>query len=220
MRKVLFVAILLWAAIACGAENLEGKDFLNGLKGTYIELFSNEGCSNPKLDDVWLSAAEKCVGKSDAKEAVKMLKNSCGGTVIGEEAVEFYRNSKTMQFCCSFMHDIAKFVFDGNSISGIGKDGAVVFAHKYHLVSVDKETGDYLYESEDENSGDFTYFWMRPDSPSATFHIEFRYGNDKSQLPCLMLGKYAYWMASGVRENNDMEIRSSIKLFVEENLSK
>ena len=59
---------------------------------------------------------------------------------------------------------------------------------------------------------------MRPDSPSETHHIEFRYGSDKEQLTQLMTGKYAYWKASGVREGHEDEYKNSIILFVGENL--
>ena len=78
--------------------------------------------------------------------------------------------------------------------------------------------GNYIYESNDKNNDEFRFFWMRPDSPSETYHIEFRYGSDKDQLTQLMTGKYAYWMASAVREGHEEEHVHSILLFVDENL--
>ena len=47
---------------------------------------------------------------------------------------------------------------------------------------------------------------------------EFRYGSDKHQLTQLTHGKYAYWMASGIRDGNEDEWQKVIILFVEENL--
>ena len=78
--------------------------------------------------------------------------------------------------------------------------------------------GNYVYESTDGNIDEFRYFWMRPDSPAATFHLEFRYGSDAGQLARLMSGRYAFWMASAVREGHPEEHAAAIRLFVGENL--
>lgn len=102
-------------------------------------------------------------------------------------------------------------------ISGVDKQGKKLFSHKYHFVEKDSDDN-YIYETDDKNDDEFRYFWMRPDSPSETHHIEFRYGSDKQQLAQLLTGKYAYWMASGVREGHEDEWKQSIILFVGENL--
>lgn len=51
-----------------------------------------------------------------------------------------------------------------------------------------------------------------------TLHIEFRYGSDKAQLSQMMDGKYAFWMAAGVRKGHEDEWRKGIVLFVDERL--
>ncbi len=200
-------------------KELSGIDFLKSLKGTYIELFSSETCLNSKYNDLWKSEATKYVGESQADGAVKQLIGGCQGTKVGEEAVEYFKQNGGMQFCCHFLQDVKKFVFKGNRIVGLAVDGKQLFSHKYHFVGKDTE-GSYLYESDDNNQDEFRYFWMRPDSPKETYHIEFRYGSDKEQLTQQMAGKYAYWMASGVREGHEEEWKNSIILFVGENLGK
>jgi hypothetical protein len=76
-----------------------------------------------------------------------------------------------------------------------------------------------VYKTDDKNAGEFTYFLLCPDTPDATYHIEFRYGSDLNALLKVMDGSYAYWLAAGIPINSSEEfVKSCIALFVEENL--
>ena len=210
---------MLVSATTVGAETLAGDDFLKSLEGTYIELFSLQTCLETEYDDLWHSEAAKFVGEDCADDAVSQLVGACTGSVIGDDAVAAYAENGTPRFCCSFTQSVAKISFDGSRISGVDVQGSEVFGHNYHFVGNDAD-GNYIFESDDDNVDEFRYFWMRPDNPAATYHIEFRYGSDSEQLARLMSGKYAFWMASGVREGHTDEYRNSIILFIGENLGR
>jgi len=218
MLATMLVVVLLAQAGTLAEKALSGEDYLKSLKGTYVELFSSQTCLSPQLEKLWTSEAAKYVGEAQADATVKKIVGMCQGSKTGETAVEYYKQQGTMQFCCNFMQGVAKFAFAGNRISGVDKNGKKVFSHRYHFVGKD-EKGCYIFESNDNNQDEFRFFWMQPDSPSTTFHIEFRYGSDKAALSDMMTGKYAYWMAAGVREGHTEEWQNAIKLFVEERLS-
>jgi hypothetical protein len=77
-----------------------------------------------------------------------------------------------------------------------------------------------FYQSEDENSGQFTYFAFSPDTMETTYHLEFRYAEDLSDLQSWFEGNYAYWNAAAIAENYDQAtMENVIELFVTENLS-
>ena len=218
MRGVtLMVALMLMQAQNMMAQTLSGEDFLKSLEGTYIELFSSETCLNPQYDTLWKSEARKYVGEEKADDAIRQLVGGCQGTRTGKESVEYFKQHGGMQFCCHFLQGVGKITFKGNQISAVDKEGKKLFSHKYRFVGKDAE-GNYIYESKSGQTDEFRYFWMRPDSPAETHHIEFRYGSDKDLLTQLMTGKYAYWMASGVREGHEEEWKQSISLFIGENL--
>ncbi len=211
------MAILLLSVFVCNAESVDGTAFLKSLEGTYVELFSPNTCLRPDFSGLWHNEAAKFVGEDKADEAVCRLVGGCQGTVTGEKAVSKYAQNETFKFCCSFLQEVGMITFDGNHISGVDRQGRELFSHKYHFVGKDNN-GNYIYESDDANNDEFRYFWMRPDSPSETYHIEFRYGGDKEHLTQLMSGKYAYWMASAVRKGYEDEWQKSIILFIDENL--
>ena len=76
--------------------------------------------------------------------------------------------------------------------------------------------GLYEYESDDADSGEFTYFCLAPDTNTTTYHIEFRYGSDLDALGQYDAGQYAY----GISTDYDQEmIENCIQLFCTENLS-
>ena len=80
--------------------------------------------------------------------------------------------------------------------------------------------GLYVYESDDADSGEFTYFCMAPDTSATTYHIEFRSGSDLDALGKYDAGSYAYWLASGISTGYDQTmIEKCIELFCTENLS-
>ena len=80
---------------------------------------------------------------------------------------------------------------------------------------------DFLfYESEDADSGMFTYFAFSPDTPESTYHLEFRYAEDLSDLQSWFEGNYAYWNAAAIAVDYDQEtMKNVIELFVTENLT-
>ena len=75
-------------------------------------------------------------------------------------------------------------------------------------------------KTEDE----FKYVFLCPDTPATTYHIEFRYGSDLTELLKLNTGKYANWVGSGIlksalTEKNEQMIQNCIALFCTENLA-
>lgn len=51
---------------------------------------------------------------------------------------------------------------------------------------MEETRGLYIYESDDADSGEFTYFCIAPDTMKTTWHIEFRYGSDLDALENMM----------------------------------
>ena len=54
----------------------------------------------------------------------------------------------------------------------------VLFSHTYHYIGMEPVRGLYEFESDDPDPGEFTYFFLAPDTSAETYHIEFRYGSD------------------------------------------
>lgn len=206
---------------AAETEAAEAPALFEALNGTYDELFTVI-CA-PEHDQIWLDKCTALVGEENAEGAAQMLKSACTGTLWGEEAVKAYSDgNKDVQFDCYFINGISKFTFDGNKISGTDANGSKVFEHTYTDAgefSIGGIMNGELYETSDSDAGEFRYFLMMPDTPAETYHIEFRYGNDKEALAQYSEGKYAYWLASGILENcDDTMIDNVIGLFCEENL--
>ena len=85
---------------------------------------------------------------------------------------------------------------------------------------MEESRGWYEFATEDEDAGEFTCFFLAPDTPETTYHIEFRYGSDAQALESYDTGAYAYWVASGISEDYDDDMaRNAIQLFCQENLS-
>lgn len=167
----------------------------------------------------WINDCTEIVGQENAADVVEMLQASVTGTIYGEEAVEAYKDSDSMAFDCDFLEGVSEFIFDGNIISGIDEDGNEVFSHEYHYNEYVEDLDFYVFETDDEDAGEFTYFLVRSDTPETTAHIEFRYGSDVEALKQFMEGDYAYWMASGIStENTEEQAKKSIQIFCEENL--
>lgn len=125
-----------------------------------------------------------------------------------------------MAFNCYFLGGVEKFVIDGHTITGLDKDGKEVFSHKYKLLDVENENGLIFYQSEDKDSGQFTYFAFSPDTMDSTYHLEFRYAEDINDLQSWFEGSYAYWNAAGIAEDYDeATMKNCIELFATENLS-
>ena len=61
---------------------------------------------------------------------------------------------------------------------------------------MEETRGLYEYESDDKDSGEFTYFYIAPDTNDTTYHIELRYDSDLDALGQYDKGDYAYWLGS------------------------
>ena len=187
------------------------------LEGTYQELWPVVLAD--EYHQVWLDASAELVGEENAEAAVEMMTSMVTGTITGEEAVEAYKDGN-MAYCCDFLQDVEQFTFDGTTISGVDASGNELFSHSYHYVGMEEIRGLYVYESDDADSGEFTYFCMAPDTMETTQHIEFRYGSDLDALGQYDAGDYAYWLASGISvDHTEEDVKNSIILFCTENLS-
>lgn len=189
------------------------------LTGSYQELWP------VILDDAytqtWVDDCAAIVGEENAQAAYEKLKSMVTADIYGEEAVEAYQNGGGAYFC-GFTQDVATFEFDGaaKTIKGYDKDENELFSHTYHYVGMEEVRGLYEFESDDADAGEFTYFYLAPDTNETTYHIEFRYGKDADELATYDAGEYAYWLASGISTEYDEEmIDNCIQLFCEENLS-
>ena len=190
---------------------------LTDLNGSYRELWPVILADDYK--QLWLDDSAEIVGEENAEGAFEKMSSMVTGTVIGEEAVEKYADGG-MAYCCEFMQGVDEFTFDGDTISGTDSDGNELFSHTYHYIGMEDIRGLYIYESDDADSGEFTYFCMAPDTMSTTWHIEFRYGSDLEALGKYDSDKYAYWLASGISTDcTESDISSCIELFCTENLS-
>jgi hypothetical protein len=193
------------------------EQLLLDLEGTYQELWPVVLAD--EYHQVWLDASAELVGEGNAEAAVEKMTSMVTGTVTGEEAVEAYKDGN-MAYCCDFLQNVEQFTFDGTTISGVDASGNELFSHSYHYVGMEEIRGLYIYESDDADSGEFTYFCMAPDTMETTQHIEFRYGSDLDALGQYDAGDYAYWLASGISvDYTEEDVQNCITLFCTENLS-
>lgn len=193
------------------------EQLLTYLKGTYQELWPV--ILADEYNQLWLDDSAAIVGDDNAEAAVEKMSSMVTGTVTGEEAVETYKDGN-MAYDCDFLQDVDQFTFDGTTISGSDKDGKELFKHTYHYEGMEEIRGLYIYESDDADSGEFTYFCIAPDTMDTTWHIEFRYGSDLDALGQYDAGDYAYWLAAGISTDYTQEdIENCIQLFCTENLS-
>ena len=199
-------------------ENQKAADqLLSDLKGTYQELWPV--ILADEYDQLWLDDSAAIVGEDNAQAAVEKMSSMVTGTVTGEEAVETYKDGN-MAYDCEFLQNIDRFTFDGTTISGVDENGNDIFSHSYHYVGMEETRGLYIYESDDADSGEFTYFCIAPDTMKTTWHIEFRYGSDLDALEKYDAGEYAYWLAAGISvDYTQADVENCIQLFCKENLS-
>ena len=207
------------AASSAVNEEEAAAQLLNDLTGSYQELWPVILADDYK--QTWLDDCTALVGEDNAEGAVEKLSSMVTGDVYGEDAVKAYANGGGAYFC-GFTNDLATLTVDGenSTISGIDQDGNVLFSHTYHYIGMESERGMYEFESDDADSGEFTYFFFAPDTSAETYHIEFRYGSDAEALSQYDAGDYAYWMASGISTDCDRTmIDNCIELFCTENLA-
>lgn len=223
---VLTLCLLMMTAAFGVAEtaddSAEALELLENIKGTYEPLFPV--ITAAEYDSIWLDSCVKALGEEAGTEMAGMMKNYCAGTIYGQEAVDaFGDGSNGAQFACGFINGVATITFDGKTISGVDESGKTVFSHEYAYVSKLSLSGameGYLFETADEDAGEFKYFYMMPDTPATTYHLEFRYGSNVDDLAKIMEGPYAYWLAAGFPVDADAElINKVITLYCEENLA-
>ena len=207
------------ASSASASQVMDAEDYLSGISGTYVELFPEMAKSEYR--NLWIDAATPLVGEDNAESATDMLLGMCMAEPYGEEAVEKYAaDPDSTAFNCYFLGGVEKFVMNGDTITGLDAQGQEVFAHTYQKLDVDNENSFLFYQSEDADSGEFTYFFLAPDTSAETYHIEFRYGSDAEALSQYDAGEYAYWVASGISTDCDQTmIDNCIELFCTENLA-
>lgn len=232
-KSILSISIAVMAAMcmlaSCKDDSSDSgksrtKADFTSVQGTYDELFTV--LNRDEYHQKWVDAVTAAVGEDENLDAkVSYLKNACAGTVYGEEAVAKYAaaGDGSYQFDCFFINGVSKITFDGSRISAVDEKSAKVFDHEYY------EAGDFsisgmmdgkLYETDDADAGEFKYFFMLPDTPAETYHIEFRYGSDRTALSKYNEGPYAYWLAAGIPENaDDAMITNVINLFCAESFS-
>ena len=203
-------------------EAAEAAALLEAVKGTYQALFPV--ITDAQYDEIWLAPCVEVLGEEMAPMAAELLKAACNGTIYGQEAIDAYGDGANgAQFDCLFINGVSTITFDGAVISGKNENGDTVFSHEYTYVgklSLGGMMEGYLYETADEDAGEFKYFYMMPDTPATTYHLEFRYGSNTDDLAKYNEGPYAYWLAAGFPVDADEEmIRNVITLFCEENLA-
>ena len=230
-----FLATVLTATVYAEETNTEATDtretktdadneadadqLLKDLTGSYQELWPVILADD--YTQTWLDDCKELVGEDNAEAAYEKLKSMVTGEVYGEEAVKAYENGGGAYFC-GFTQDMATVEFDGDTktIKGYDKDEKELFSHTYHYVGMEETRGLYEFESDDADSGEFTYFYLAPDTNDTTYHIEFRYGSNADALAKYDAGDYAYWLASGIStEYDENMVDDCIQLFCEENLS-
>ena len=232
VKKLLPVMLAFALVISLGAgvkaetapqadDAADAAALLENVKGTYEPLFPL--ITKPEYDQIWLDPLVAALGEDAAAPMAEMLKSSCSGTIYGQEAVDAYGDgSNGLQFDCVFINGVSTITFDGNTISGADENGNQVFSHEYAYVSKLSLSGlmeGYLFETADADAGEFKYFYMMPDTPATTFHLEFRYGSNIDDLSKYNERPYAYWLAAGFPVDADADmINNVITLFVEENI--
>lgn len=193
------------------------KQLLSDLKGTYQELWPV--VLSDEYHQLWLDDSAEIVGEENAEAAVQKISSMVTGTVTGEDAVEAYKDGNAA-YDCEFLQGVKQFTFDGTTISGTDENGKELFSHSYHYIGMEETRGLYIYESDDADAGEFTYFCIAPDTMDTTWHIEFRYGSDLEALKQYDAGEYAYWLAAGISADCTADdIKDCIQLFCTENLS-
>ena len=200
----------------------EAAALLDAVKGTYEALFPV--ITDEKYDEIWLAPCVEALGDEMGPMAAELLKAACNGTVYGQEAIDAYGDgSQGAQFDCLFLNGVSNITFNGDQISGVNENGETVFSHTYTYagkLSLGGMMEGFLYETADADAGEFKYFYMMPDTPATTYHLEFRYGSNTDDLAKYNEGPYAYWLAAGFPVDADEEmINNVITLFCEENLA-
>lgn len=139
MKKFRFAALLTTLALALvmpfavAEETINPAQLMEDVAGTYVPLFSV--LNKPEYDDVWLSHSAEIVGEENAQMIADMMRASTTAEIYGPEAVEAYAaDPESMRFDCYFTEGVSRFVFDGNTVTGLDEAGNEVFSHSYTYV--------------------------------------------------------------------------------------
>ena len=211
-------AVSVAASEAVDENAAAAAQLMKDLTGSYQELWPV--ILADEYQQTWLDDCTALVGEENASAAFEKLSSMVTGDVYGEDAVKAYANGGA--YYCGFTNGLVTLTFDGetSTISGTDKDGNQLFSHTYHYIGMEPVRGLYEFESDDADSGEFTYFFLAPDTSAETYHIEFRYGSDADALGQYDAGNYAYWLASGISTDCDQTmIDNCIELFCNENLA-
>ncbi len=202
-------------------EAAEAAALLDAVRGTYEPLFPV--IVKEEYDPLWTDPCAAVLGEEAAPDMAEALRFACNGTIYGQEAVDaFGDGSNGAQFDCLFINGVSTITFDGDMISGADEQGDPVFSHAYAYAGKLSLAGmmeGFLYETADEDAGEFRYFYLMPDTPASTYHLEFRYGSSTEDLAAYNAGPYAYWLAAGFPVDADRQLTEKvITLFCLENL--
>lgn len=204
---------------AADENEVAAEQLLVDLTGTYQELWPV--ILADEYEQTWLDNCKALVGEENAQAAYEKLASMVTGELYGEDAVKAYADGNGV-YDCEFTEGVNTLEFDGSTaqIKGYDADGNELFAHTYHYVGMEEIRGLYEFESDDADSGEFTYFCIAPDTSATTYHIELRYGSDLEALGQYDAGPYAYWLGSGISTDCDQTmIENCIELFCNENLA-
>ena len=109
-----------------------GGDVLANLEGTYEELFPV--IADAKYDDLWLGFCAQYGDEENAQLYSDMLKGSTTALIYGAEAVDTYaENPDDTAFDCYFLHGVAQFTVEGNTITSL-KNRAYRFLDTLYFV--------------------------------------------------------------------------------------
>ena len=190
---------------AADENEAAAEQLMAALTGTYQELWPV--ILADEYEQTWLDDCKALVGEENAQAAYEKLASMVTGNGV---------------YDCEFTEGVKTLEFDGaaSQIKGYDADGNELFAHTYHYVGMDEVRSLYEFESDDADSGEFTYFCIAPDTSATTYHIELRYGSDLEALGQYDAGPYAYWLGSGISTDCDQTmIENCIELFCNENLA-
>ena len=217
------------SAPVCGTSEDKNTDFLYDLSETYQPLFDG-ATFETKYNHYWNEYAAAVVGEKAAVD------NNAAGLMKSSIGASWANKGTNSSFCCAFTNSVATLSFQGSVITGYDESGNTVFSHSYkylregHLYGPGEDGSQVAYmdvtifESLDGNEDEFKYFAMCGDTPSTTYHIEFRYGSNLNDLEQMYSGAYAYWLAAGiptsaVSDESEAMISNVIALFCAENLA-
>ena len=175
-------------------EAAEAEALLEAVRGTYVPLFPM--IVKEEYHQKWYDPCAAVLGEETAPAMVEALQSACNGTLYGQDAIDaFGDGSNGAQFDCLFISGVSTITFNGNVISGADENGKPVFSHEYAWAGKLSLAGmmeGVLFETADEDAGEFKYFYLMPDTPATTYHLEFRYGSSVEDLAKYNEGPYAY----------------------------